>query len=64
MALTHKALQKKRAKKSTKRRETGKTGGRLAALLGFSRDWAAASRGEIVDVLVPANLFELGMGQI
>jgi len=61
MALSQNALQKKRMKKYTKRNDKRTPGGRLKALLGFSRDWAAASRAPVVDVLAPCNLFELGM---
>lgn len=32
--------------------------------LGFSRDWAAASRAPVVDVVAPCNLFELGIGHV
>ncbi|MGH8525045.1 MAG: hypothetical protein ACREXY_12790 [Gammaproteobacteria bacterium] len=64
MALSQNALQKKRTKKNTKRNDKRPTGGRLGALLGFSRDWAAASRAPVVDVLAPCNLFELGMGHV
>ena len=64
MALSRNALQKKRTKKSMKRNDKRTTGARLGALLSFSRDWAAASRAPVVDVLAPCNLFELGIGHV
>ena len=64
MALSQNALQKKRTKKNTKRNDKRTTGGRLGALLGFSRDWAAASRAPVVHVLAPFNLFELRIGHV
>jgi hypothetical protein len=63
MALSQNVLQKKRTKKNTKRNDKRATSARLGALLGFSRDWAAASRA-VVDVLAPCNLFELGIGRL
>ena len=64
MALSRNVLQKKRTKKNTKRNDKRTTGARLGALLSFSRDWAAASRAPVVDVLAPCNLFELGIGHV
>ena len=64
MALSQNALQKKRTMKNTKRNDKRTTGARLGALLSFSRDWAAASRAPVVDVLAPFNLFELGIGHV
>lgn len=64
MTLNQKALQEKRAKKNTKRKETKTMGGRPGALPGFSRDWAVASRGQVADILVPSNLFALGIGHV
>ncbi len=64
MALSQNVLEKKRTKKSTKRNDKRITGARLGALLSFSRDWAAASRAPVVDVLAPCNLFELGIGHV
>ena len=64
MALSQNVLQKKPTKKNMKRNDKRTTGARLGALLSFSRDWAAASRAPVVDVLAPCNLFELGIGHV
>jgi hypothetical protein len=47
-----------------KRNDKRTMGGRLGALLGFSRDWAAASRAPVVDVPASCNLSELGIGHV
>ncbi|MBS1213465.1 MAG: hypothetical protein H6R26_2082 [Proteobacteria bacterium] len=63
MALSSKALQKKRAKKTAKRKDVRKS---LASSpqLGLAPDWLAASRAPIADVLSPVGLFDVGLGSI
>lgn len=63
--MDQKKLQKKRAKREQKRRQakTGKSGGQ--GVMAFARDWTwAAQGGEIADVLVPADLFDIGKGTL
>jgi len=64
MALNQKALQKKRAKRGEKRSQVKKSRTGLGALWGVAREWGAASRAPVADVLVPSNLFELGIGNV
>jgi len=63
MALNQKALQKKRAKKAEKRKAVKKS---VVNMLfrGFASEWAAAASAPIAEVLVPGNIFEVGMGMI
>lgn len=60
MALSQKALQKKRAKKNEKRKIAQKPAG----LLGFAREWGAAASCPVADVLVPTQLFKSGIGNV
>lgn len=63
MALSSKALQNKRAKKSAKRKDIRKaTGG--SSQLGLAPDWMTASRAPVADVLSPVGLFDIGLGSI
>ncbi|QSA96253.1 hypothetical protein [Methylococcus sp. EFPC2] len=63
MALSSKALQKKRAKKAAKRKEVRKVGAGQAGL-GLATEWLTASKAPVADVLVPTRLFETGLGSI
>jgi hypothetical protein len=62
MALSSKDLQKKRAKKAAKRKETRKAIKPERA--GIKAEWLAAAHAPIADVFVPENLFEVGIGSI
>lgn len=63
MALSQKALQRKRDKKNAKRR-TNKPASAVAAPPGKARQWQLAASEPIHEVLVSANLFETGMGAL
>lgn len=63
MALSSKDLQKKRAKKAAKRKETRKSSG-AARVGGILAEWTAAVHEPIADVYVPEGLFETGMGSV
>jgi hypothetical protein len=63
MALSSKDLQKKRAKKAAKRKETRKAPSHVRAG-GVAAEWSAAVHGPIADVFVPEGLFETGMGSV
>jgi hypothetical protein len=62
MALNSKALQKKRAKKSAKRKEVRKTAG--SSPMGLAPEWLTAAHAPIADVLSPVGLFDTGLGSI
>jgi len=63
MALNRKVLQKKRAKKAEQRKAKTQSRG-IGSVLGFSREWAAAARAPVADVLAPEGLFEMGIGSV
>lgn len=63
MALSSKALQKKRAKKAAKRKDVRKPGGSQAGL-GLASEWLAAAKAPVADVLIPTKLFEKGLGSV
>lgn len=62
--MDQKKLQKKRAKRERKRRQAKTVSGGGQGVMAFSRDWARVAQGEIADVLVPADLFDRGMGTL
>lgn len=62
MALSSKALQKKRTKKATKRKETRKN--TCAAANSQAIEWLNATHAPIADVYVPDQLFDNGIGSI
>ncbi len=64
MALDQKALQKKRAKRELKRRQTKPAASGLPGTLSQTRVWANVSRAPIADVFFPSNIFELGIGTV
>jgi hypothetical protein len=64
MALTQKALQKKRAKKSEKRKEAKASQSKRLDMLGFAQEWTAAAQAPVADVFVPQGLFDLGIGTV
>jgi hypothetical protein len=64
MALDQKALQKKRAKRELKRRQTKPASSGLPGALSAARVWANVGRAPIADIFVPSNLFELGIGTV
>jgi hypothetical protein len=64
MALDQKALQKKRAKRELKRKQVRQGASGQSGILSKAREWAAAVRAPIADVLVPASLFEVGIGTV
>ncbi|RKT43609.1 hypothetical protein [Thiocapsa rosea] len=64
MALDQKALQKKRAKRELKRRQTKPAASELPGALSQARVWANVGRAPIADVFVPSNIFELGIGTV
>lgn len=61
MALSQKALQKKRAKKSEKRKVSAKPS---SGLLSFAHAWASAAFSPVADIWVSQTLFEEGIGTI
>lgn len=63
MALSSKALQKKRAKKSAKRKDLRKAQG-AGSTMGLAPEWIAAARSPIADVFSPVGLFDVGLGSI
>ncbi|NEX19270.1 hypothetical protein G3480_02900 [Thiorhodococcus mannitoliphagus] len=64
MALDQKKLQKKRAKRDQKRRQTKPAASGLRGALSAAREWASVSKAPIVDTFVPASLFEQGIGTV
>ncbi len=62
MALSSKALQKKRAKKAAKRKEVRKSSS--TAQIGMAAEWLAAAGAPIADVYTPEGLFETGIGSL
>lgn len=63
MALDQKQLQKKRAKRDQKRRQTKPAAGLLGAV-SVARQWAMVGQAPIADCLVPTHLFEQGIGTV
>lgn len=63
MALSSKALQKKRAKKAQKRKEVKKQGA-AQAQLGLAPEWLAAARAPVAEVFTPVKISELGLGSV
>jgi hypothetical protein len=64
MALDQKKLQKKRAKRELKRRQTKPAASGLPGALSAARVWANVGRAPIADIFVPSNIFELGIGTV
>ncbi|SDX53195.1 hypothetical protein SAMN05421783_1345 [Thiocapsa roseopersicina] len=64
IALDQKALQKTRAKRELKRRQTKPASAGLPGALSAARVWANVGRAPIADIFVPSNLFELGIGTV
>ena len=64
MALDQKTLQKKRAKRELKRKQVRQGASGQPGVLSKAREWAAAVRAPIADVLVPDNLFKAGIGTV
>lgn len=62
MALSSKALQKKRTKKATKRKETRKN--TSAAANSQAMEWLSAAHAPVADVYVPEQLFDTGIGSV
>lgn len=63
MALSSKALQQKRAKKSAKRKQLKKSSPNASAKSGLPPEWLAADA-PIADVYIPEKLFEIGIGSV
>jgi hypothetical protein len=64
MALDQKALQKKRAQREQKRRQTKPKSAGLSGALSLAREWAGVGQAPIADVLVPTTLFDQGIGTV
>ncbi len=62
MALSSKALQKKRAKKAAKRKDIKKSAS--PAQSAMAAEWLAAANAPIADVFTPEGLFDTGMGSV
>lgn len=62
MALSSKALQKKRTKKAEKRKEARKPASRAASALPV--EWVGAAGAPIADVYVPEGMFDEGIGTV
>ncbi|MDD5033218.1 MAG: hypothetical protein PHE55_00545 [Methylococcaceae bacterium] len=62
MALSTKALQKKRAKKTAKRKEIRKSGSSLTSAMAV--EWLSAAHAPIADVYTPKGIFEIGLGSV
>jgi hypothetical protein len=64
MALDRNALQKKRAKREAKRKVARKAASGSPGSLSATREWTLAASAPIVDVFVPAMIFEAGIGTV
>lgn len=62
MALSSKALQKKRDKKNAKRKEVKKFTGAVRS--NMPAEWVMAASAPVADVYTPEGLFETGLGSI